>query len=594
MAGMLYQPINSYQTRLLRLDGDNGFPGSQVSCSLYTADLLHPNVEGFLVRSVTSATESLIEYDALSYAWGSGGKVCKIGCNGLQVLVTENLFEALRALRCPNKNHRYLWVDALCINQDNSSEKNEQVWNMLAIYQKARKVIAWLGVAEHKDMRNVLLATSASSFDLISQGTFDFWGAVEGMSYLFKRPWFKRLWVQQEIFAARKLDFQCGNHCFEWSPLLSDPELLLSLPHLSPHGEMIEDRRWKIYTKATYGIPDDIVAQTDAILHLGEIRKQNLKCFQTYAARKSDRPKFVDALLDTGLLDATNPRDYIYGIIGMTGYPAKPMRIQDWLTARQSEVFIPIDYTADLTSILSAVTWVILMNDGLTIVAQFKALSGNDDDTDHSLPSWVIDWRLSARLFLANQPREEYLMHNFRNSFRTVDSHVQFYKDNKESEAIIPCNKLILRGTSDSRFYIKKNSVWEKGLWRPDTLAWRLKSDVQTTDLIVRMHAFADRGGDRCGGLWLLRPVGNDEYKLLACLPWGRGGCPPFGPPSDAAAMSLEEATSLEPSLDQVRRIFVTTETKRYEPSGYMNPNEWYGPTKEDRESANARAFTIV
>lgn len=590
MTRNLYNPITSYQTRLLGLDRDDGLPDSQVSCSLYTADLLHTNVEGLLIRSIASATESLVTYDALSYAWGSGGKVNKIRCNGLQVLVSQNLFEALRALRCYNKDHKYLWVDALCIDQDNSSEKNEQVWNMLAIYQKAREVIAWLGVAEPRDMRNMLLATSESSFSMISHGTFDFWGAVEGMSYLYKRPWFKRLWVQQEIFAARKLDFQCGNHCFEWSPLLSDPELLLSLPHLSPHGEMIEDRR-KIYKKATYGISDDIVAQTDVILRLGEIRKQNLKCFQTYAARKSDRPTFVDALLDTGLLDATNPRDYIYGIIGMTGYPAKPMRMQDWLAARKSEVFIPIDYTADLTSILSAVTWVILMNEGLGIVAEFKAFSGSDDNTDRSLPSWVINWRLSARLFLADQPRNRHS----RDRFRTVNSHVQFFKDNKESNATIPCNKLILRGTSDSRFYIKKNCVWEKRLLRPDMLAWRLKCDLHTTDLIVCMNAFLTPDGKYRRGLWILRPVGNDEFKLLACLPWITVDFHSLYDDWhwDYGMWRAHEPKFEAPLDNQCHRLAASPASERYQPK-IGRDHEFWPPIDKDTDSADTRSFTIV
>ena len=192
-------------------------PGSQVSCSLYTADLLHPKFEGLAVRSVAGKADRLIEYDALSYAWGNGGRFSEIRCNGLQVLVTETLYEALRALRPPKKHCRYLWVDALCINQDDDSEKNEQVSNMLAIYQKACKVVAWLGAAEENRINNVLLATSARAPSLSSDHMFDFWGTVKGVSYLYKRSWFKRLWVQQEIFAARKLEFQYGHHSFKWS-----------------------------------------------------------------------------------------------------------------------------------------------------------------------------------------------------------------------------------------------------------------------------------------------------------------------------------------------------------------------------------------
>ena len=70
----------------------------------------------------------------------------------------------------------------------------------------------------------------------------------------------------------------------------------------------------------------------------------DLRSFKLFASKTCDLPELVDVLLYTGLLNATNLRDHIYGIIGMTGFPAKPMRIRDWLTARQSELFIPIDY----------------------------------------------------------------------------------------------------------------------------------------------------------------------------------------------------------------------------------------------------------
>lgn len=578
----LYSPIHSHQTRLLCLDGSDGLPGSQVSCSLHTADLLHPNIEGLLVRSNASATESLPEYDALSYTWGSGEKDSNIRCNGLQVPVTENLFEALRALRPPKNDSLFLWVDALCINQNDSSEKNEQVWNMLAIYQKARIVIAWLGAAEI-NMGHVLPATSADPFTASSDVKFNFRSAVEGLSYLYTRPWFKRLWVQQEIFAARKLEFQCGHHRFEWSHLLSYPKPLLEDPH--------------------HEIPEEI--QRDAISSLDNMRKQVCNCFEFFYYRKSEearqQPDFVETLIETALLDATNPRDYIYGILGMTRCPAKPMPIQDWVMARHTEVFIPIDYDADLTMILCAVTWVVLMKGGLRALARFKVF-----DMDHhgafwgSLPSWVIDWRLSARLFQDRLYVDDSI--SVERRLMKHDPHLQFCEDNKDRGAKNPCNKLILRGTPDSRFYIKGNSVWEKRLSHPDSVAWHLQTDVQTTDLIVRMHAFLMNAflmhgvmmpqDDECGGLWLLRPVGNNEFKVIACLPWG-----PIDPQTRWKwgwnSDPFQKLRSSREPLDQCR-LLVRPETKRYHAEHPDRRREFGGLNMEDLNSANARKYTIV
>ena len=585
----LYHPIKKCQTRLLRLKGDRGLPGSQVSCMLYTVDLPHPNVEGLLLRSTARARGRLIEYDALSYAWGSGGKVSKIRCNGLPVMVTENLFEALRALRPSKNNSRFLWVDALCINQDDSSEKNEQVWNMLAIYQKARKVMAWLGTAEKKYMKLVMLATSASPRSSSPWGILDFLDAVEGVLYLYKRPWFKRLWVQQEIFAARKLEFQYGNYCFEWSQVLWEPDLLLKFPLLRPSTKVVEGPKVSRDEVRAEGIHDD---QVNAMKKLYETRKQNLECFEIFAAQKTNRPDFVDTLLNTGLLIATNPRDYIYGIIGMTDYPAKPMRIQDWLTARQSAVFIPIDYAADLTSIMCAVTWVLLMKDGPSILAQFKVNTQKDDGScGQSLPSWVIDWRISARFF-ERQPILGFA--KSEGAFRTVNSHVQFQKDNKESKAIIPCNKLILRGTLDSRFYVKKDSVWEKRPWRPDTVAWRLKSEVHATDLIVRMNAFLTPSGKYRSGLWLLRPVGNNEFRLIACLAWASFEILPLYKDWHWNQWRCREANLAEWPVNRCRRLAVASESERYWPKNSERANKFWAPIDEDTDSANNCIYTIV
>ena len=85
----------------------------------------------------------------------------------------------------------------------------------------------------------------------------------------------------------------------------------------------------------------------------------------------------------------------------MTEFPAKAMSVQEWTMARQHEVFIPIDYSANLISILFAVTLAALMKDGLAVPAKFKAFTTDDDNNacKHPITSRMIDWRLAARLF---------------------------------------------------------------------------------------------------------------------------------------------------------------------------------------------------
>ncbi|PMD16945.1 heterokaryon incompatibility, partial [Hyaloscypha hepaticicola] len=97
------------------------------------------------------------EYDSLSYVWGSEANAEVMVCNSLKFPISQTLFEAFRMLRKSQKQVRYLWIDALCVNQSDNEEKSNQVWNMLEIYKKATRVIAWIG-ASLSDMDNVLVA----------------------------------------------------------------------------------------------------------------------------------------------------------------------------------------------------------------------------------------------------------------------------------------------------------------------------------------------------------------------------------------------------------------------------------------------------
>lgn len=130
----------------MHLHGDQNNPESPLVCDLRTADILHPKFQLGL-RASNSDDEHNISYDALSYCWGGNRTSRSISCNGVDFPITTNLFEALKILRFTKENQRHLWVDAICIDQDNDNEKAVQVWNMFMIYQGASRVIAWLGKA---------------------------------------------------------------------------------------------------------------------------------------------------------------------------------------------------------------------------------------------------------------------------------------------------------------------------------------------------------------------------------------------------------------------------------------------------------------
>ncbi|KAJ4285980.1 hypothetical protein N0V90_013546 [Kalmusia sp. IMI 367209] len=103
---------------------------SPIKCELFYISLDRPASERF--------------YEALSYTWGGSAAAHTILLNNGQFDVTDNLHAALLELRL-EKQPRYLWVDAICINQFDVLERNREVLRMLGIYQNAQQVVVWLG-----------------------------------------------------------------------------------------------------------------------------------------------------------------------------------------------------------------------------------------------------------------------------------------------------------------------------------------------------------------------------------------------------------------------------------------------------------------
>jgi len=87
-----------------------------------------------------------ISYEALSYCWGDTTIKTPIICNGARLDVTQSLKVALQHLR-NEKEVRVLWIDAICINQSDLIEREQQVENMREIYEKAVRILVWLGEA---------------------------------------------------------------------------------------------------------------------------------------------------------------------------------------------------------------------------------------------------------------------------------------------------------------------------------------------------------------------------------------------------------------------------------------------------------------
>lgn len=174
-------------------------------------------------------------YEALSYTWQSQTLSDYIVCDGKVLYVTRILYDALRTLRRATTS-RFLWIDQLCINQEDVVERNCQVRLMRLIYNRADLVIAWLGLedeytaAAFQLVQNMFtnhvspdVSLDAEPEVIWDKQQMDAMGlprfpsfAWESLARLFERPYFRRTWVVQEVVVASDTIIRCGSFTIRW------------------------------------------------------------------------------------------------------------------------------------------------------------------------------------------------------------------------------------------------------------------------------------------------------------------------------------------------------------------------------------------
>jgi hypothetical protein len=140
-------------------------------------------------------------YEALSYVWGDPNENLPIFVRGNRFNVTINLHAALLRLR----NHsieRILWIDAICINQADDKEKENQIQFMAKIYGQANRVVVWLGeTADDSDLafEEIRSVRGKRPDDQPLDSN-----VASAVLALLQRPWFRRIWVRQQRFRGTR------------------------------------------------------------------------------------------------------------------------------------------------------------------------------------------------------------------------------------------------------------------------------------------------------------------------------------------------------------------------------------------------------
>jgi hypothetical protein len=113
-------------------------------------------------------------FTALSYVWGvPTANEPRILCDGFEIKVTHNCYSALKHIRTKLAGFT-IWVDAVCIKQDDIEEKSWQIPLMGDIYTKANTVFVWLGDGDASKERamNYLASGGLLEFCTTSSGNF--------------------------------------------------------------------------------------------------------------------------------------------------------------------------------------------------------------------------------------------------------------------------------------------------------------------------------------------------------------------------------------------------------------------------------------
>ena len=348
-----YQPLqNPEDIRLIYLH-----PGSskdEVSCTI-----------------VPISRESGPIYECLSYTWGDGKQTKTLHCGESILGVTSNLYSALHSLRHVDRD-RILWVDAICINQGDGIERNRQVGMMRRIYSGSSEVVVWLGdeigsdvmaidlirqfaigLSEDPQKPRLDLTSTATRTTLLRRLAQDKHLCLAIVQFL-QKPWFRRVWIIQEVAVSSKASIVCGSHKVSWEALSSMTSYFRS-NHL-----------------------DNIVGTSSAtwttILTMGWVRDARTK------QNTGIPPTLLQLLEATQLCHCTDPRDRVFALFGIA---------PDAYSAGLAP-----NYSLECTEVYQAAAiYFLFVRRNLTCLSfcgQRLRASALD------LPSWVPNWDLKS------------------------------------------------------------------------------------------------------------------------------------------------------------------------------------------------------
>ena len=322
----------------------------------------------FCTLEEVKADDSSI-YSAISYVWGQPIFSKRIYCDNGFIDVTANAFAALRRLRRKD-NDVYTWIDAICINQHDRSERSQQVLLMSSIYSQASEVIIWLGenskpymkaidvvpifnaICDHADMDQGPTKVSGRQYLAEEVSVLLTDATCASLVALFEHDWFHRVWTYQELFSARSAQILCGGLALDCDELTASAVYICYLHYLSKFNSI----------RASKGL-------------------NQLVGIKKYGTRMNV-PLF-ELMKLTQARQASDPRDKIYGLLSL---------VKD-----QNPLPYPPTYDIDARTLYrDFAAHAIVQSQELRLL---EVCEMNEPSPLGQLPSWVPTWSSTGLLF---------------------------------------------------------------------------------------------------------------------------------------------------------------------------------------------------
>lgn len=260
-------------------------------------------------------------FHALSYVWGAGTEKGHINIDGHVVPVTSNLATVLTQFRSHHHDSLQLhsmpmWIDAICINQADLEERALQVRLMGRIYRQASRVLMWLGEGDEVSgyaldrMNNTTFRDSCLDRKATSRApTLDeIKVKVIFDKNLERRRYWTRTWTLQEaVLASEDPVMLCGSRQIPWSRYMQCKSALLGFDEWSYPGLAFD---WVTLENELPWHRDAIAIEVEVSRSSGH---ENIR--KVY--HESGSVSLGLLLTATNQLQATDPRDHVYAVLGL-------------------------------------------------------------------------------------------------------------------------------------------------------------------------------------------------------------------------------------------------------------------------------------